>query len=124
MIGKCVFLMTGLIAMTAYAEPDSAAKIQALLPDIDKMYTELAEKEHLPGLVYGVVVDGKLVHSRALGFANVEEKIAATSGTRFRIASMTKSVVAMAVMKLRDEGKLKLDDPVTAYLPELRKVKL
>jgi CubicO group peptidase (beta-lactamase class C family) len=70
------------------------------------------------------VVDGKLVHTRALGFANVEDKIAVTSGTRFRIASMTKSFVAMAALKLRDQGKLRLDDPVEKYLPEFRKVKL
>ena len=106
------------------AAPDAAARIQAMLPEIDKQYAALAEKEHLPGLVYGVVFDGKLIHSRALGFANVEEKIAATSSTRFRIASMTKSFVAMAALRLRDEGKIKLDDPVTHYLPEFRKVAL
>ena len=106
------------------AEPDRTARIAALLPGIDKLYADLAEKEHLPGLVYGVVVDGTLVHSRALGFANVEQKIAATGVTRFRIASMTKSFVAMAALKLRDQGKLKLDDPVEKYLPEFRKVKL
>ena len=111
-------------AVDAPAEPDRAARITALLPGIDKLYSELAEKEHLPGLVYGVVVDGKLVHSRALGFANVEEKIAANGNTRFRIASMTKSFVALAALKLRDQGKLKLDDPVEKYLPEFRKVKL
>ncbi len=124
MIARSAVLLMCLTSLTAYAEPDSAARLQALLPGIDKMYTELAEKEHLPGLVYGVVVDGKLVHSRALGYANVEDKIAATNSTRFRIASMTKSFVAMAALKLRDQGKLKLDDPVEKYLPEFRKVKL
>ncbi len=102
----------------------NAERVQALLPGIDKMYAELAAREHLPGLVYGVVQDGKLVHARALGFANVEEKIVANSSTRFRIASMTKSFVAMAVLKLRDQGKLRLDDPVEKYLPEFRKVTL
>ena len=120
-----VALLFCLASVTAHAaEPNAAASVQALLPGIDKMYAELAEKEHLPGLVYGVVVDGKLVHSRALGFANVENKTPVTSSTRFRIASMTKSFVALAALKLRDQGKLKLDDPVTIYLPEFRKVKL
>jgi CubicO group peptidase (beta-lactamase class C family) len=106
------------------AAPDPAARVQALLPELDTMYADLARNEHLPGLVYGVVVDGKLVHSRALGFANVEDKIPASGSTRFRIASMTKSFVAMAALKLRDQGKLTLDDPVEKYLPELRKVAL
>ncbi len=116
--------LTWLPAHGGQIQPDASARVQALLPGIDKMYAELAEKEHLPGLVYGVVVDGKLVHSRALGYANVEDKTPATGSTRFRIASMTKSFVALAALKLRDQGKLKLDDPVDKYLPEFRKVKL
>ena len=101
-----------------------AARVQAQLSEIDKVYAELAAREHLPGLVYGVVLDGKLVHQRALGLANVEDSIAATSTTRFRIASMTKSFTALAILKLRDQGKLRLDDPVASYLPEVAKVRL
>jgi CubicO group peptidase (beta-lactamase class C family) len=88
------------------------------------MYADLASKEHLPGLVYGVVLDGKLVHARTLGLADVERKIPVTNSTEFRIASMSKSFVAMAALKLRDQGKLRLDDPVATYLPELRRVQL
>lgn len=122
-----VFVLGSVAAMHAYAQAPAASRgerVAALLPEIDKMYTDLAGKEHLPGLVYGVVLDGKLVHARALGLADVERKIAATSSTEFRIASMTKSFVAMAALKLRDEGKLRLDDPVADYLPEVRRVQL
>lgn len=121
-----VFVL-GSAAMHAYAQapaPGRAERVAALLPDIDKMYTELAGKEHLPGLVYGVVLDGKLVHVRSLGLADVERKIPVTGSTEFRIASMSKSFVAMAALKLRDAGKLRLDDPVVNYLPELRAVQL
>lgn len=104
--------------------PDRAQRVAALLPEIDKMYADLAVQEHLPGLVYGVVLDGKLVHIRSLGLADVERKIPATDSTEFRIASMSKSFVAMAALKLRDEGKLRLDDPVSGYLPEVRRVAL
>ncbi len=124
LVSMCLVSVAARAAPEVPVQPDAAARIQALLPEIDTMYAELARKEHLPGLVYGVVADGKLIHSRALGFSNVEEKIPVTSGTRFRIASMTKSFVAMAALKLRDDGKLKLDDPVARYLPELRKVRL
>jgi len=98
--------------------------VQAVLPEVDKYYADLAAKEHLPGVVYGVLLDGKLVHTRALGYANVEEKIPVTVDTQFRIASMTKSLVSMAALKLRDQGKLRLDDPVANYLPETRKLAL
>ncbi|WP_313168231.1 serine hydrolase domain-containing protein [Massilia oculi] len=103
---------------------DRAERVAALLPEIDKMYTDLAAQEHLPGLVYGVVLDGKLVHLRSLGLADVARKTLASSSTEFRIASMSKSFVAMAALKLRDDGKLRLDDPVSSYLPEVRGVTL
>src|SRR5437870_1326464 len=73
-------------AAPAFTDPERAARVEALLPEIDKMYTELAAKEHLPGVVYGIVLDGKLIHSRGLGFANLERQLPATSGSRFRIA--------------------------------------
>lgn len=125
-----LFLVLLLAAASAHAvaqtfnDPQRAARVQAMLPEVDKLYADLAAKEHLPGVVYGIVLDGKLVHSRALGFANIEDKIAATPDTQFRIASMTKSFAALAALKLRDQGKLRLDDPVAKYLPEVRKLRL
>jgi CubicO group peptidase (beta-lactamase class C family) len=95
-------------------------RVQAVLPELDAMYTELAAKEHIPGLVFGVVMDGRLLHVHAVGQADLDSKAPVTSSTRFRIASMTKSFVAMAVLKLRDDGKLRLDDPVTRFLPEAK----
>src|SRR5204862_2973983 len=69
-----------------------------------------------------VVLDGKLIHTGAVGFANVEKKIPAAADSRFRIASMTKSFTALAILKLRDAGKLSLADPVEKFLPEFRNV--
>lgn len=122
-----VFVFGTVAVADGYAQapaPSRSERVAALLPEIDKMYADLASKEHLPGLVYGVVLDGKLVHVRSLGLADVVRRIPATSSTEFRIASMTKSFVAMAALKLRDQGKLRLDDPVANYLPELRRVRL
>jgi CubicO group peptidase (beta-lactamase class C family) len=108
----------------AFADTGRAARVAAVLPEIDKMYADLAVAQHLPGLVYGVVMDGKLVHVRSIGHADLERKVAASPATPFRIASMTKSFAAMAALQLRDAGKLRLDDPVADYLPELRGVRL
>ena len=105
-----------------FPDPERAARVEALLPEIDRLYADLAAKEHLPGLVYGIVLDGKLIHARSLGYANVEQQLPVTTSSRFRIASMTKSFVAMAVLRLRDEGKLRLDDPVARYLPEFARL--
>lgn len=111
-------------AFAQTAEPGRVERVAAVLPEIDRMYTELADKEHLPGLVIGVVMDGKLIHTRSFGMANLARKVPVSSSTEFRIASMTKSFVAMAVLKLRDQGKLALDEPASKYLPELRRVGL
>jgi CubicO group peptidase (beta-lactamase class C family) len=106
-----------------FAEADRLEKLRPVFPEVDHVFRELAEKEHFPGLVYGIVLDGQLVHTGTIGFANLELRIPASGDTAFRIASMTKSFVTLSIFKLRDEGKLRLDDPVSKYLPEFRKVR-
>ena len=101
-----------------------APQIQSVLPEVDKIFDDFFQTQHIPGLVYGVILDGKLIHARALGFGNLERKTPASRNTAFRIASMTKSFIAMAIFKLRDDGRLALDDPVAKYLPEFRRAKL
>ena len=76
-----------------------------------------------PGLAYGVVADGELVHSGGLG----ERRTGAQppdADTVFRIASMTKSFTAAVTLLLRDAGLLALDDPVVGYVPELTGLRL
>lgn len=70
------------------------------------------KKIHVPGYVYGIILDGRLVHTGSSGFTDIAKRTPVTTRSMFRIASMTKSFTAMAVLKLRDEGKLRLDDPV------------
>ncbi len=72
-----------------------------------------------PGIAYGVVAGGRLVHSGGCGERWVGG-LTPGATTVFRIASMTKSFTAAAVLALRDDGQLALDDPAAAYLPELR----
>lgn len=98
-------------------------KIGATYSVIDKLYKEYAEQNHFPGLVYGIVVDGKLVHTGSVGYIDLKDKTEATSKSDFRIASMSKSFTVMAILKLRDEGKLKLDDPAYLYVPEMKGLK-
>jgi CubicO group peptidase (beta-lactamase class C family) len=78
-------------------------------------------KEHrLPGAAAGVVAGDELIWSFGYGFADVDTHRAHDAQTLFRIASITKTFTATAIMQLRDEGLLHLDDPAVAYLPELR----
>jgi CubicO group peptidase (beta-lactamase class C family) len=71
----------------------------------------------LPGLSIAIVHDQDIVWSRGFGHADRERKIAATPATIYRIASISKLFTSTAVMQLRDQGKLKLDDPVSKHLP-------
>lgn len=95
-------------------------RIKNAMPVIEKMYKDFAAKHHFPGYAYGIVVDGQLLYKGAEGFANIEEKIPATTSSMFRVASMSKSFTSLAILHLRDAGKLKLDDPVEMYIPELK----
>lgn len=107
-----------------FTDNNRFAKIQATFPMITQLYKEYAEKNHVPGYAFGVMVDSQLVHSGSGGYADIEKKIPATTQSLFRIASMTKSFTAMALLKLRDEGKLRLDDPVYHYIPEIKNQRL
>lgn len=106
-----------------FADAKRLEKIKQTFPAIEKMYKEHAARNHYPGIAFGIVVDGKLVFAGNDGFTNLEKKIPVTSQSLFRIASMSKSVTAMAILKLRDDGKLKLDDPAYLYVPEMRTLK-
>jgi CubicO group peptidase (beta-lactamase class C family) len=77
-------------------------------------------KEHrLPSAAVGIVHGEELVWSAGIGHADRASARPASARTLYRIASITKTITATAVMQLRDEGKLALDDPAVTYLPEL-----
>jgi CubicO group peptidase (beta-lactamase class C family) len=71
----------------------------------------------LPGIAVGVIADQELVWATGFGFANVAAKSPMTPATKFRMASHSKLFTATAIMQLREQGKLRLDDPVVKYLP-------
>ena len=86
---------------------------------VDALAGAFAERGGQPGLAYGVLAGGELVHARGLGERRLGGP-APDAGTVFRIASMTKSFTAAAVLLLRDEGALALADPADRYVPELK----
>lgn len=75
------------------------------------------EYRELPGMSIGIVYDQELIYAKGFGYSNLEQKTSATPQTVYRIASITKTFTATALMQLRDEGKLSLDDPIKKYLP-------
>ena len=81
--------------------------------------TALADKR-LVGTVILVARDGELVYQRAAGLADRENKVAIQKDTIFRLASVTKPIVAITAMRLVEQGRIGLDDPITKWLPDFR----
>jgi CubicO group peptidase (beta-lactamase class C family) len=110
------------VALLVLAAPSSAqqpGRLAEAFADVDRLVHEFMAQGHVPGAAWGIIVDGRLAHTGTAGFRDVDSKAPVGSDTVFRIASMTKSFTAMAILKLRDEGKVSLDDPAERYVPEL-----
>jgi CubicO group peptidase (beta-lactamase class C family) len=103
-------------------DPSVRAKVLLALPAVERHFQTHLEKQQLPGLAVGVVLGDELVYGHGFGVRDVASKAAVDVDTVFRIASLTKSFTAMAILKLRDEGRLSLEDPADEYLPELAAV--
>ncbi len=112
-------------ADTAPAPPDPAVvearrqRVEAAAPDIARVLREELVKSLVPNAAFGLVLDGKLIHAEGIG-ARTDEGGAVTADTVFRIGSITKVITGLALLLLRDEGRLGLDDPAERYIPELR----
>jgi D-alanyl-D-alanine carboxypeptidase len=112
-------LLTGALATPA----QSATTSHAFTPSMDAAITRLAENEvhsgRTPGLVVGVVEDGRLVYARGFGFTNANKNVRQDPDTEFYVGELTQQFTAAAVLMLAQDGKIKLDDKVTQYLPDL-----
>lgn len=102
-----------------FESDDRKQKILSIADSMKELIEEHSKERQIPGVAYGVVVDTNLVVASATGALDISKELPATTSSAFRIASMSKSFTAMAIMKLRDEGKLSLSDPVVNYIPEM-----
>lgn len=107
-------------AEPVYPEDDRLQRMKAAMPFIDSLYRDYAKEKQFPSLAYGLVADGQLIASGCLGQANTNQRIRADLSTLYRIASMSKSITALAILQLRDAGRLRLDDPVDLYIPLMK----
>lgn len=124
-----LFAAALLLASDAYppprfTDPERVRKLESALPEVDQIFRRYAAERKIPGMVWGVVIDGRLAHVESAGVRDRSSNAPVKADTAFRIASMTKSFTALAILKLRDEGKLSLDDPVSKWLPEFARMEL
>lgn len=104
------------------ADPASAGMSAQKLTAIDTLIEKAIADQIVPGTVVLVARDGKVIYHKAFGRANLDRPM--TTDTIFLMYSSSKIVVGIAVMQLVEQGKLKLDDPVSKYLPEFRNQKV
>lgn len=86
--------------------------------EVDKVVSAEMQRQKIPGLAVAVIRNGKVVKEKGYGIANIELKVPVTTETAFKIGSISKPIIAIGVMKLVEEGKLGLEDPVSKYFPD------
>lgn len=97
-----------LISTFVNAQPDS----------IDRFIDKQIKEQRIVGLSIGIIKDGKLMKAKGYGFANLEHNVPATENTVYKLASVSKQMVATGIMKLVQEGKLSLTDRVTKFFKD------
>jgi len=116
----CLALLPALPAGAADAPPAAGTAEAKTFAEMDQLFANYALDSHIPGLVYGVVANGRLLHVGSYGVQDLESRRPVGAESLFRIASMTKAFAALTILKLRDDGKLRLDELAETYVPELK----
>lgn len=105
-----------LIGLTFFSQALLAQKSRKHVQAVDSLFSRYNADE-TTGISVMVIGDGHKLYSRSFGYAEITKKRKATNTTNYRIASVTKSFTAMAILMLRDEGKLKLEDKLSSFFP-------
>lgn len=104
----------------SWAAPPRTGKEVPALSSFDRMVEELLAKYGVPGAAVAVVKDERLVFARGYGYADVEKKEPVQPDALFRIASISKPITAVAILRLVEQGKLKLEDKAFSYIADLK----
>lgn len=102
------------------APPESQGLSVERLARIGAMLQKAVAEDEVPGIVALIARNGKIVFHEAYGMADSESNRALKKDAIFRIASQTKAITSTAVMMLWEEGKFRLDDPISKYIPEFK----
>src|SRR5437867_11004870 len=118
---RILALVAWSIVAAATARAQQAAPIDTAR--IDSIIRKHVADKQIIGVSVGIMQNGKVVFARGYGSADVETKRPVTTSTMFAIGSVTKQFTCSALLKLQEEHKLSLSDPVAKYFPQLRRAK-
>ena len=110
----CAAIAVLLAAPLVHAAPDPAGDVAARIDQV----LSATYKADAPGATVIVVKDGKTLLRKAYGLADVERKLPLAADTPMRLGSITKQFTSTAILMLVDEGRIRLDDDITVYLPD------
>jgi CubicO group peptidase (beta-lactamase class C family) len=105
-------------------DPDRRARLTSAIAllGVERKLSDYVARNEVPGLAFAVVGQGGLLWTSALGVRNLETREPVTEDTVFRVGSITKLFTGLALLELRDQGRISFDVPLVSYVPELGQV--
>jgi CubicO group peptidase (beta-lactamase class C family) len=119
-----VFLALPVGTATTVGKPEEVGLSSERLQRVAQMIQRRIAAGDLAGAVVAIARKGRVAYVNAQGVMDLDTKQPMSSSSMFRLASMTKPVVGVGVMMMVEEGKLRLNDPVSRYIPEFRNMKV
>src|SRR6188474_3650576 len=124
-----VVLATALVTASLYAatptvRPEEVGLSADRLKRVTELMQRLIDAKTFSGAVTLVARNGRIAHFEAQGLMDLESKKPMQKDAIFRIMSMTKPVVGVSIMMMVEEGKIRLTDPVSKFIPELKDLKV
>jgi len=107
-----ILINSNIVASNAFLDKSSIDNI-----DIDEYILEEMQSKHIPGLAASIAIGESIIWKGAYGYANIEINRKVKNETLFKIASVSKTITATALMQLYEEGLIELNDPINDYLP-------
>ncbi len=122
----CVFSITinAQEESNVLSKPEMVGLSSDSLNRMNAHFHRLVDEKQIAGIQTAIIRNGKLVHFDSYGYSNIQEEKKLNEQSIFRIFSMTKPIVSVALMQLFEEGKFKLEDPLYDYLPEFKEMSI
>jgi CubicO group peptidase (beta-lactamase class C family) len=112
-----LLLVSAPLATTSELPLQDRLEVAGGIKVFERWIEQHIDNRGVPGVSIAVVYDQEIVWSNGYGYSDLEKKTRATPSTVYRIGSISKLFTSTAIMKLRDRGELRLDDPVSLHLP-------
>lgn len=106
-------LISGFTRCQKQTLPDPVSTVS--IEEFETRLDSFRKQSNIPGMVAGIVRDGQVIWTKGYGFENVSQQKLVTNATIFHLASLTKTFASTVIIKLVDENKIKLNDPVSKY---------